>query len=782
MRSKKQLLKKGGGIQNEIIQATLYFSDDGSISNVKIDEPTARKTILNLEKPKPLKEIIPDLFKLISPQSTLDIKKFIRDLHDPKNEEPVEETIFNDITDIVKTFGDKRTKLEVPHKLNNDYINFQSNQYYIDEKYTDLFGKYKIFNKENSRKFVTIDPTIVQIMVFDADVNNMDNDKDIVYSLKLIIRDKNELTLRYTTQLFPSNSKITNFKDLSYFGAFNKSLGNNRIKTDYDKELSKFLKKYIKFYDFYKKCYTIQTCEGTETNKKLIDYQLKYISILGKARFGDEDIQKRTSLLTDYVMSNLIFASPSYAFISGGYKGFKESKYGITRSGYEIAKKYNRPILTIMCAEGLHDSHDYSDAQLIYGEHWGEDSIALSQLTDGAIVISPFGGWTYIECLTLLANKKIVVIYNDFFNILNYEETSTYTPAQNAELREIIKKELPLITKETEISDLIERNKNKKSDNINFFKFNFTEQNNIIDLYINYYLILYYILLDDTIILHDDTDKDEFKNCLHFGIKILMHLKTLLSTESKNLQKTINILTDVFKLLIETFNSLKKAINDDVGKNLEHINNIYRSKCDKTEYQNLIPKKCDGIWIKPLFSLIDDCIEKPPKTGGYRSKKGGRCDIGETLVAQLEKYSIKVKELKAHQFFTNLNNNIIFVFSDVMYLNLYLNTNLNTTFFQEKIHNKINDLSTITTGGFASTKKLLDDENQKYVDLNRDIDGMFNTELGQIVNNNIIREKYSFIISNACNDYSSILTEIPIPNLSQKSDKPMMIGQIGKKR
>jgi hypothetical protein len=95
-------------------------------------------------------------------------------------------------------------------------------------------------------------------------------------------------------------------------------------------------------------------------------------------------------------MSNLLFASPAYGFISGGYKGFKDNAYGITRSGYEIAKKYNRPILTIMCKEGMHDAHEYSDATLIYGEHWGEDTIALSQLTDGAIIIAPFGCLTYV--------------------------------------------------------------------------------------------------------------------------------------------------------------------------------------------------------------------------------------------------------------------------------------------------------------------------------------------------------------------------------------------------
>ena len=79
---------------------------------------------------------------------------------------------------------------------------------------------------------------------------------------------------------------------------------------------------------------------------------------------------------------NIIFISPTYAFISGGYKGFKEFKYSITRSVYEIAKKYNRQVLTIMCKEGTYDVHEY-------GEHRGVVSIALSQLTDNVIIIAP---------------------------------------------------------------------------------------------------------------------------------------------------------------------------------------------------------------------------------------------------------------------------------------------------------------------------------------------------------------------------------------------------------
>ena len=44
--------------------------------------------------------------------------------------------------------------------------------------------------------------------------------------------------------------------------------------------------------------------------------------------------------------------------------------YGITISWYEIAKEYEKPILTIMCKEGLDDYHLFADATDVFGEHY----------------------------------------------------------------------------------------------------------------------------------------------------------------------------------------------------------------------------------------------------------------------------------------------------------------------------------------------------------------------------------------------------------------------------
>jgi len=637
------------------------------------------------------------------------------------------DNIFTDIVKIVTIYEEKKNTFQ--SKITPDLT---------------MFGKYNLGQFETQRQFITIDPTIIQIMIFDDAVTST----DIVYSLKLIIRDQGKICLRYTTILFPNGSKIVKFNDLSNFNNFNKELDNPYIKTTANDNLLQFLKVYIKYYNFYKKCYLIDDVKhGSRTStKKLVDYQLKYISILGKARFKNPDIQIRSALVTDFVMSNLLFSSPSYAFISGGYKGFNESCYGITRSGYEIAKKYIRPILTIMCKEGMHDSHGFSDAELIYGEHWGEDSIALSQLTDGAIIIAPFGGWTYIECLTLLANNKIVAIYNDLYNILNYED---YSGLSDSEIRQVIEKEKIELSglPDKDIAQLIKNKAINKAANSNFFNFNTTEQNSIIDYYINYYLILLYIShiqQPQTELL--SKDKIEIIKYLDCVIKLLKYLKTLFSRG----------ITPELVSILKYINTLKNVINNYIRFRFEDINTIYKKLCNGSDYQNELPEKCDGIWIKPTFDLIK-YIE--PVSGSNRGDYPEKLGLSPSVSKNIDKYTIAIDKLSSDPLFLNLNNNIIFVFSDVMYLNMYLNNNLNATSFQQKIHEKIKALANIKINGSNTPKQLLRKETSRNVILSRNLDGFLHTKKKLLINENIIKDKFSFVISEKCNNYSPILEE-----------------------
>ena len=728
---------------------------------------------------------------------------------------------FDDIVGIVKEYNPDPNKKK----------NFQTKNY--DDN--TLFGKYELWNKETPQRFITIDPTIIQIMIFDKPIDN----KDIVHSLKLIIRERNELCLRYTSQLFPTNmTKITNFTNLEDFSKFNVKL-DNKDNSIFNSELENFIITYKNFYEFYKKCYIIENCKGPNN---LIDYQLKYISILGKARFRDKDIIQRTAILTDYIMSNLIFTNPTCGFISGGYKGFKDNAYGITRSGYEIAKKYNRPILTIMCKEGLHDSHEYSDATLIYGEHWGEDTIALSQFTDGAVIIAPFGGWTYVECLALLENKKIVGIYNDLFNILNYEKM----PTDN-----VIKEQVNNIIT-NDYNDLNQKDKNQKKMDIttdikniytnkfknkNFFKFTRSEQDSIIEYYINYYLILLYLL---------NKPHTELYICIEYGIKILMYLKKYckenyvrineinttfnntkndLETELNNLmteflkpknnrsdeQPAKDLLKKIkekkaelkqlqtaydqlvlfnsnFDKLIEAFSIVKNYIKQHINEDsvFEKINNKYTEvikKSNNKDYQNKIPKNCDGIWIKPIFNLLSCIIDtsepsEPLRTsepsepsgtsGGNKrggNKRGGACTTTEnSIIDAIKIYNIDMDKFDT-TFATNLNTNIIFVFSDIMYLNIYLNNNLNTSEFQLNMRNKIEELHKKFNTHFSTkSRDLLTGIDNTTVELNRSIDGLFDTDKKIISNHHIIRENYNFNIDKTCNNFTSILSYLPSSN------------------
>ena len=99
---------------------------------------------------------------------------------------------------------------------------------------------------------------------------------------------------------------------------------------------------------------------------------------------------------TQELFSNLLFRNCNLGFISGGYSGFNATQFGITRSGYEMAKKYEKPVVTIMCNAGRFDKNENSDAIGFYGMHWSDDTRALSSFSDAAIMIAPFGAWSQI--------------------------------------------------------------------------------------------------------------------------------------------------------------------------------------------------------------------------------------------------------------------------------------------------------------------------------------------------------------------------------------------------
>jgi len=183
-------------------------------------------------------------------------------------------------------------------------------------------------------------------------------------------------------------------------------------------------------------------------NKK----QTKFVALLGKARFWannmcmvckrdkpDEKTEsnpitsckyadytehvfyeptKKTAAMNAYkftkeIMSGMLFRNCNLGIISGGYSGIIASECGITRTGYEVAKHYEKPVVTIMCNAGRFDKNKHSDAIGYYGMHWGDDTKALSSFADGAVMIAPFGAWSQVELFFLSYKKKPCAIYLD---------------------------------------------------------------------------------------------------------------------------------------------------------------------------------------------------------------------------------------------------------------------------------------------------------------------------------------------------------------------------------
>ncbi len=345
-----------------------------------------------------------------------------------------------------------------------DYIlDLWKNKKDISKIKEKIFNDFKLFNFENSdpgKRFVTLDPNSLQFLIFFDDyiltyifINRKDG---------IILRISNDFTFgidNLQSYWFKNNptkafdpEDIKNYEDY-YLYLYkillktNNSFGlqeiidwNNLNKLHFksNKELGifNFLLAVYQYQSLYKEHASITSSMASSTI-----FPLKKISILGKARFWHKEQQIKAKKITKKLISNLLFLMPKTGFITGGYKGFKSKMYGITRSGYEIAKEYEKPILTIMCKEGLDDYHLFADATYVFGEHWGEDTVALSSLTDGAIFVAPVGGWSFLEMMNILYHDKPVAILNDCFQVSDHN----FTLYNNSEMKQIIDFKLNLL-------------------------------------------------------------------------------------------------------------------------------------------------------------------------------------------------------------------------------------------------------------------------------------------------------------------------------------------------
>ena len=171
--SRKKILFKKGGVSNV---DNILIQDD-----ITINEGV---NLLNIIRTK-----------LGITNNTSVIIDFLNELNVIKYNK-TDNNIFNDIVQTVINYkhDPNDDKLTEPNDPNRTSINFQLK--WFEQKQSggtnsgiDIFSKYELWKKEGKRNFITIDPTIIQIMIFE------DNDEnDIVYSLKLIIRNNRTLT------------------------------------------------------------------------------------------------------------------------------------------------------------------------------------------------------------------------------------------------------------------------------------------------------------------------------------------------------------------------------------------------------------------------------------------------------------------------------------------------------------------------------------------------------------------------------------------------------------
>ena len=130
---------------------------------------------------------------------------------------------------------------------------------------------------------------------------------------------------------------------------------------------------------------------------------------------------------TNEIFSNILFKNCNLGFITGGYAGRFDNIHGVTRTGYELAKKYEKPIISIMCNAGRFDKNQFTDVDVFFGMHWGDDTKALSSFSDAAVMIAPFGAWSNIELFYLSYKRKPTVIYlskiyvEKFIELINKE-------------------------------------------------------------------------------------------------------------------------------------------------------------------------------------------------------------------------------------------------------------------------------------------------------------------------------------------------------------------------
>jgi hypothetical protein len=353
-----------------------------------------------------------ELYKKINDNYEIVDKDKIVNLISSTCEKAMQSARYKDV--IIKEITEKiiRLILEIPKELLNSTGNEMWNEYDCST----------IERKSNKSIYITLDPNHAQIMfiVEDGFLRIMEYLKNKTIYLKLTNKLFGELD---DPRTHPFKLSVIN----------DKNIVNNSLYNDI-KKIIEYGKKDVdnKEYNIIEVLKFMFTEYSTSAKP--------FIAILGKARFNikSKKVIKNAYDDTYEIFSNLLFRNCNLGFMTGGYNGYPRN-YGITRSGFELAKHFEKPSVVVMCNAGIHNSHENTDAKGLYGIHWGDDTPALSLLADASIFIAPFGAWTFIELASFALREKPAIIFYNNNMFKDDKETSDYVQNDYENIMDIYK-------------------------------------------------------------------------------------------------------------------------------------------------------------------------------------------------------------------------------------------------------------------------------------------------------------------------------------------------------
>jgi hypothetical protein len=306
--------------------------------------------------------------------------------------------------------------------------------------------------------------------------------------------------------------------------------------------------------------------------------------------------------------------------------------------------------------------------------------------------------------------------------------------------------------------------------NINFFKFNKSEQLSIIEFSINYYALIYSLLLDNTALYTKLSNKcEKILKLLFFIYEIIQAIND--TKNDINLNNIINMLND----LLQVINRFKINIDLEIAKILTIKQNelnikfqeIFQEQGKQKNYQDEIPLNCDGLWVHPKyinyinnFYTFDKKDELKKILTMFDTLKN-KSTMLYKLYNDIKLTDDTKKNIKNYKCWNNNN----------------LTEKLDSTNFNNKIGNKIEELKQCSFKNGETLETIA--KRYTTVKLKKNLDGYLDNS-GDLINQNIVKNDYIFDIKDNCitafkvNNSSSLLqrSNTILPGSSSKFTLP----------